>query len=221
MTIINKTDAEEFSDFYIKENVVPIYSTLCDGAANSETLNILGFVKSEKIMLQSLVTAEHARRLKVKLTYDMDIDLPNRGIALAIPLSSITSKALLEKIQSHCPNTNQEEIRITDERKLNMELIISICPKGNSADVMKAARTAGATGGTIVKAKGTAREGLDKFFGMALSDEKEIIYIVTQKEKRNDIMQAVVSHVCTDGEQHPIAFSLPVADVAGLRLMRE
>ena len=55
-----------------------------------------------------------------------------------------------------------------------MELIITICIKGNSDNIMKLAREAGATGGTVIKAKGTA-SGSDMFFGMAISDEKEII----------------------------------------------
>lgn len=222
ITIINKADAKEFWNFYVKENVSPIYSTLCDGTANSETLSILGVEKSEKILMQSIVTEGQVKKLKVKLTYDMDIDLPNRGIALAIPLSSIASRALCEKIQSHEPQTQDEdEIKFYDERKLSMELIVSICPKGNSADVMKTARAAGATGGTIIKAKGTASDGLDTFFGMSISDEKEIIYIVAKKEKRNNIMQAIASHTCGSENHHPIAFSLPVSDVAGLRLMKD
>ncbi len=222
ITIVNKDDADEFSAFYVRENVAPIYSTLCDGATNSKTLSILGFEKSEKMLMQSIVTEGQVKKLKVDLTYEMDIDLPNRGIAVAIPLSSIASRALCEKIQSHEPKTpSEDEIKFFDERKLNMELIVSICPKGNSADIMKAAQGAGATGGTIVKAKGTAREGFDTFFGMSISDEKEIIYIVAKKEKRNAIMQAIASHNCGDENHHPLAFSLPVSDVAGLRLMKD
>ncbi len=222
ITIVNKSDADEFLEFYAKENSVPIYSTLCDGAANSETLSILGFEKSEKMLMQSIVTEGQVKRLKVNLTYDMDIDLPNRGIAVAIPLSSIASRSLCEKIQSHEPEPDGEnEIKFNDERKLNMELIVSICPKGSSADVMKTARAAGATGGTIIKAKGSSREGFDTFFGMSISDEKEIIYIVAKKEKRNSIMQAIASHNCGDENHHPMAFSLPVSEVAGLRLMKD
>ena len=220
ITIINKDDSDEFSEFYVKENVAPIYSTLCDGATNSETLSILGFEKSEKMLMQSIVTEGQVKKLKIDLTYEMDIDLPNRGIAVAIPLSSIASRALCKKIQSHEPKT-QSEIKFNDERKLNMELIIAICPKGSSADIMKTARTAGATGGTIIKAKGSAREGFDTFFGMSISDEKEIIYIVVKKEKRNDILQAIASHNCGDEDHRPLAFSLPVSDVAGLRLMKD
>lgn len=221
MTIIKKNDEEEFSDFFIKHNALPVYSTLCEGTTNSDTLSILGIEKSQKVLMQSIVTEDHAKKLKIDLTYDMDIDLPDRGIAISIPLSSIVSKTLLEKIRDQGQTVcSEDKIQFSDERKLNMELIISICPKGNSTEIMKAARTAGAAGGTIIKAKGTAGEGLDTFFGMSISNEKEIIFIVAKKDVRTPIMQAISSYKSPEGLQ-PITFSLPVSDVAGLRLMRE
>lgn len=219
ITIINKRDFAEFEKFFAAHKVSPIYETLCDGAAASDTLSILGFEKSEKTIMQSLVTGPQVRALTHDLTYDMDIDLPNRGIALAVPLSSIVSRALTERISAQGESIAPPQDTDT-ERKTNMELVIAICSKGNSAEVMKLARAAGASGGTIVKAKGTAPEGMDTFFGMSLSNEKEIIYIVTKKEKKNEIMQAVVSFKTAEG-LHPIAFSLPVSDIAGFRLMKD
>lgn len=218
ITIINKSDSAEFEEFFASHKISPIYETLCDGAAASDTLSILGFEKSEKAIMQSLVAESAVSRLTHDLTYDMDIDLPNRGIAVAIPLSAITSRTLAERISTQ----SEAQIPSDDvkERRTNMELIIAICSKGNSAEIMKLARGAGASGGTIIKAKGTAPEGMDTFFGMSLSNEKEIIYIVTKKEKRNDIMQAIVSWGTPEG-LHPIAFSLPVSDAAGFRLVKD
>ena len=64
-----------------------------------------------------------------------------------------------------------------------MELIIAICNKGHTEDVMECARGAGAGGGTVLHAKGTAgSEYAEKFFGLSLVDEKEIIYIVSKKD---------------------------------------
>lgn len=220
MTIIKKNDESEFLEFFLKHNAVPVYSTLCEGATASDTLSILGIEKSEKVIMQSVVSGEHERMLHEGLTYDMNIDMPDRGIAMSVPLSSIASRTLLERIEKQCPETGADKIKFDYERKLNMELIIAICPKGNSAEVMKAARAAGATGGTIIKAKGTAREGLDSFFGMSISNEKEIILIVAKKDTRTPIMQSVASYKSPEGIG-AIAFSLPLSDVSGLRLVRE
>ena len=216
ITIIKKSDGKEFLDFFLEHKVSPIYSTIGHGAATSKTLSLLGFEQSEKLVVQSIVTAAKMYGLKTDLTKKMSIDLPDRGIALAIPLTSIASKRVLDYILSE-QTTEESENQVTSERKIEMELIIAICLKGNSDKIMAVAREAGATGGTIVKAKGTA-SGSDMFFGMAISDEKEILYIVSRKEKKSDIMKAIASYTNEHGT-HPITFSLPVTETAGFRLL--
>ena len=102
-----------------------------------------------------------------------------------------------------------------------MELIIAICNKGYTEDVMEAARGAGAGGGTILHAKGTGTEYAEKFFGLSLVDEKEIIYIVSKKDKRSAIMQAITDKAGAGSKAHALVFSLPVTDTAGFRLYEE
>ncbi len=217
ITIIKRSDAKEFLDFFIKHKATPMYSSICEGATTSETLSLLGLEHSEKVLMQSLVTHNKVCELTDALTHTMSIDLPNRGIALAVPLSSIVSKKVLGHIIRN-DDEAQVEHDHSFERKIQMELVISICAKGHSDEIMKAARAAGATGGTIVKAKGTASVGTDTFFGMAISDEKEITYIVTRKEQRSDIMKAIAEYTYED-HAHPIVFSLPVTETAGFRLL--
>ncbi len=216
MTIVRKADEKEFSEFYLSHGAAPIYSSICHGTATSKTLDLLGLEKSEKMMMLSFVPHNKIQELREGLTYRMQIDLPDRGIALAIPLSSLASRRVLGHI---IKDENEENIDIENtERKIDMELIVSICAKGHSDEIMDAARQCGARGGTIVKAKGTASAGTDKFFGMAISDEKEITYIVAKKEQRSDIMKAIAGYTYADGA-HPIVFSLPVTETAGFRLI--
>ena len=217
LSIIKRADAEEFASFYLERGAAPIYSSLCEGTARSETLDLLGLEHSEKVLMQSIVTHNKMYELKHSLTRDMNIDLPDRGIALAIPLSSLASRKVLSHI---IKDESEENFTPPDiyERKIDMELVISVCAKGHSNEIMKAARAAGAAGGTIMKARGTAAEGTDTFFGMAISDEKEITYIVTRKEQKTDIMKAIASYTYAEGA-HPIVFSLPVTETAGFRLL--
>ncbi len=216
MTIIRKTDEKEFTEFFLSRGAAPIYSSICHGTATSKTLDLLGLEKSEKMLMQSFVPHNKLSELKGGLIRDMEIDRPDRGIALAIPLGSIASRRVLGHI---IKDENEENIQTeNDERKMGMELIVSICAKGHSDEIMDAARQAGARGGTIVKAKGTASTGTDKFFGMAISDEKEITYIVAKREIRSDIMKAIAGYTYADGA-HPIVFSLPVTETAGFRMV--
>ena len=216
ITINKKSDSKEFLDFFLRHNVAPIYSAIGHGAASSETLSLLGLEQSEKTVNHSVVTRGKMYELKDALTHEMSLDLPDRGIAVIIPLTSIASRRVVEHIISEQKNKayeNQEK----RERKIEMELIITICIKGNSDNIMKVAREAGAAGGTVIKAKGTA-SGSDMFFGMAISDEKEMIYIVSRKEQRADIMKAIASYTNEHGT-HPLVFSLPVSETAGFKLI--
>ncbi len=216
MTIIKKSDEKEFSEFFLSLGAAPIYSSICHGTANSRTLDLLGLEKSEKMLMQLIIPHNKIQELINGLTHKMQLDLPDRGIALVIPLAALASRRVLGHI---IKDENENNIQIEDkERKTDMELIVSICAKGHSDEIMNAAREAGARGGTIVKAKGTASAGTDKFFGMAISDEKEITYIVAKKEQRSDIMRAIAGYTYADNA-HPIVFSLPVTETAGFRLL--
>ena len=87
--------------------------------------------------------------------------------------------------------------------------------------VMDAAREAGADGGTVLQAKGTGMEHAEKFMGVSLDAEKEMIFIVTRTEQKNSIMQAVMEKVGVESKAQAIVFSLPVTDTAGLRLIED
>ena len=138
MTIVKKTDEKEFVDFYLSHGAAPIYSSICQGSANSKTLGLLGLEKSEKMLMQSLVPHNKISELKRGLIREMEIDRPDRGIALAIPLSALASRRVLDHILK---GEVEENIQNTsDERKIDMELIVSICAKGHSDEIMNAAR---------------------------------------------------------------------------------
>jgi len=101
------------------------------------------------------------------------------------------------------------------------ELIVVIANQGNIEVVMDAARGAGAYGGTVIHAKGTGMEQAEKFMGVSIAAEKEMIFIVAKKEQKNDIMKAIMEQAGIETEAKAIVFSLPVTDTAGLRLLEE
>jgi len=71
------------------------------------------------------------------------------------------------------------------------KLITVIVNHGYADDLMAAARTAGAKGGTIITGRGTGTEEDVKFFGISLVPEKEILLIVAEKESVPAILDAV------------------------------
>ena len=98
----------------------------------------------------------------------------------------------------------------------NHEVIIAIVNAGFAEDAMDVAREHGARGGTILNARGVAREKEAAFFGITIHAEKEILMIVVEKESRDAILNALYKEMGMDKKAQGIAFSLPVSDAAGL-----
>lgn len=161
ITISRKSDAEEIIELYKKLDVPRLYCTLARGTAKSQTLDLFGIEQSEKVVHQAVITHNKLYELKKTLETDFQIDLPDRGIALAVPLASISTKNTLDFFSG---GHAEDEMTDTEQKeKSTMELIIVICNKGYTEDVMEAARKAGAGGGTILHAKGTGTEYAEKF----------------------------------------------------------
>lgn len=214
ITIIQRSDAAEYEDFYLDHGVNVTYSIPCNGTAHGKTLSLLGIERTEKTMLFSAISEPTLKELKRSLTVDMKIDLPNRGVAMAVPMSGIGGKSTLEFFTAG-QNIESES---TEEKKMqsDYELIIAIYQKGYTDLVMDAAREVGARGGTTIRAKGTAA-GAEKFFGLSLAEEKEIVFIVAHMAQKKDIMKAIMQKAGVDTKAHALVFSLPVSETAGFR----
>ena len=220
LTVIRRDDAEEYEEFYRNNNVSVIYNALCNGTAHEKKLALLGIEKTDKALLISPVAGSHLKDIIHRLTVGMKIDLPDRGVAMAVPLSGIGGAKTLEYFSGI--TTGEEETQNTDtktedtEMESTHELIIAIYEKGYTDLVMDAAREAGAYGGTTIRAKGTGA-GAEKFFGLSLAEEKEIVLIVSGKEQKKDIMKAIMQKAGIDSKAHALVFSLPVSETAGFR----
>ena len=98
----------------------------------------------------------------------------------------------------------------------NHEVIFAIVNSGYAEDAMEVAREQGVRGGTILNARGVAREAEAAFFGITIHAEKEILMMVVEKEIRDNVLNALYKQLGMDKKAQGIAFSLPVSDVAGL-----
>ena len=96
------------------------------------------------------------------------------------------------------------------------EVILAIVDDGYAEDVMDVAREQGARGGTILSARGVAKEEAAAFFGITLHSEKEIVMMVVPKQIKNAVLNAIYKEMGMSRKAHGIAFSLPVTDTAGL-----
>ncbi|MBQ7638426.1 MAG: P-II family nitrogen regulator [Clostridia bacterium] len=186
------------------------------GTASNERLDMLGMDDHERAIMLSVMTEDIWHSVKRSLQRDFNIDAPGGGIAFTVPLSSVGGKTSLRILtkDSGFVKGDEEELKNTEH-----ELIIAVCEQGYSEMVMDAAKKADAGGGTIIRARGTGVHSSEKFLGISLAGEKDMIFIVCKTEKKNDIMTSVIKEAGPDSRAKAIVFSLPVTDTAGLRLI--
>ena len=100
--------------------------------------------------------------------------------------------------------------------KYTHEAIFCIVNDGYSEAVMEAAKKFGARGGTVMNARGTAGKEAEKFFGITVQPEKEIVMILVPAELKESILNALYEEVGLDTAGQGIAFSHPVDGVVGI-----
>ncbi len=217
-TILDRKKALEYQEFYKTNGQQVIYGTLGLGTVANDVLDYLGLESNEKAVLFSVMEEGTWSITKKKLQKELQIDAPGGGIAFITPMGSIGGKNALQFLTQKEDYKKEEETTLKDT---NHQLIIVIAEQGYTNLIMDAARGAGAYGGTVIHAKGTGMEYAEKFMGVSIAAEKEIIFIVTQTAQKNDIMKAIMKDAGPDSKAKAIVFSLPVTDTAGLRLVED
>lgn len=217
-TIINRNLAKKFLKLYDEEGLEVMLFTLGAGTASGDVLDYLGLESTEKAVIFTVLEEGRWLATKKDLQKKFQIDAPGGGIAFIVPLSSIGGKKTLQFLIANQEFQKEEESVLKDTVH---ELIVVIANQGYIDLVMDAARGAGAYGGTVIHAKGTGMEQAEKFMGVSIAAEKEMIFIVAKKEQKNDIMKAVMEQAGIESKAKSIVFSLPVTDTAGLRLLED
>ena len=218
VTITTRKLTQKFINFYNEMDLPVSFITLGNGTASSEILDYFGLDGSEKSVLFHVVTDKKWKETKRQLRLKMNIDVPGVGISFLIPLSSIGGMKALNYLTAQQEYVKGEESSLKDTK---YELLVTIANQGYSEPIMNAARKVHAAGGTVIHAKGTGTHLAQKFMGVTLVPEKEMIFIVVRKDQKNDIMRAIMDEAGTGTKAGAIVFSLPVTDTAGMRLMEE
>ena len=208
ITIPDRSRGEEFANWYQKQGIPLVMTTLGNGTATTEILNLLGLEATEKAVL--FCVAARSPRLVRRAAKDLWLDVPGRGVLMTVPISSMGVAAKEYLLQGQ----EAEEIM---ESKQTHELVVAIAKQGHTDQVMNAARSAGATGGTVVHAKGAGTDLAKKFFGVSIATERELVFILVKAENRKDIMKAIIAQAGVKTEAEAMVFSMPVSDIAGLR----
>jgi nitrogen regulatory protein PII len=221
--ITDRSNSENFIQLYQEHRLPLILAALGRGTTSFALLETLGLIASEKAVLFTVATRKKIRSVMREINVSLGIDRPGTSVIFTIPVSSVGGKVTAQFLsESNSTERKENTMESKTEVEAEFELIIAIANEGYSDLLMEAARTkGGATGGTILHARGIGKEMTQKFFGIALSDEKEMALIVCGTKHRNKIMQSILAEAENTKEAGAIVFSLAVSSASGLWTLRE
>ena len=172
------------------------------GTASNSVLQLLGLGDTTKDITMNIVAAEICSKVCSAIEEVCLTKKAHFGVLFTIDVGGFVKAGNTEKAQEIKTSAGQGE-----ENMEKYEMINIIVNKGYAEDAMAAARKAGAGGGTIIGARGTAREGDATFFGVDIVPEKEMLMILVPQNKRDEIVNAVSSLACFEKAGSGIIFS--------------
>ena len=216
ISIVDRGRREDMVSVLEANRAQLILSLLGRGTAMKEHLLLYGLEATEKAVICTVAGGEQTRQIIKSAKRRLFIDIPGNGILMAVPVKSVGGGRTLAYLTDNTvPDGGVPEL------KFDYELIVMVLNEGRTDMVMNAARRAGAGGGTVLHAKGTGAKRGDKFFGVSLADEKEMIFIVSKSEEKAAIMRAIADDTGPGTPAGAICFSLPISAVAGLRVLED
>ena len=214
ITIVDYSLGDILSNLYKKSNMPIFLLTHGYGTAKSAIYDILGYGSPKKLISVSIQTKDMSNYFINQLHNKIDLNKPGTGIACTVSLSSVNN-ALSKALRQADDNLKigSEDMALTS--KTPYHLIITIVNSGYFEQVMEAAKAAGATGGTLVHARGLGSKEAVKYLGITIQPEKDLVLILTPQEKKLAIMESIVHEVGLNTAGMGICRSLPVNNALG------
>lgn len=101
---------------------------------------------------------------------------------------------------------------------MHFKLIIALVEDAQTDAVMEAARSAGATGATVLnQVRGEGAQTMKTFFGLELETQRDMLLFLVEEHLSRQILEHIADIGCFDDHQGAgIAFQIDVEDAVGV-----
>lgn len=231
-SIVERGKGKEIVKLYNNANVKFHYQTIGHGTATSEIMDILGLDSKDKDIVISFAAESLINHLVYRMSDELRGAVDTKGVLFDLPLTAMSNMivavlnipvqeekkspvpgiadTLLEKafMDEEQKDSGKEEPVMSSENKHSL-ILISV-NQGYSENVLDTAKKLGARGGTILRGRFSGAKALEKYQGISIQAEKELIIIVVPNEIRNSIMDAVNAEHGIRTEAQAIVCSMKV-----------
>jgi hypothetical protein len=214
VSIVERGKGTGLMAHYRNYNVIHNSQAAGRGTAASHVLDTLGFGTTERDIVLSVGPRDTMRQIMYYLKDDDRSKLGAPGIAFTLNISGMT--AILAVGLSRLEEMEPEKGEMFMESGNHHSLILVAVNQGYTDAVMDTARSAGARGGTVIRARWTGAGEVEKFVGITLQSEKEILAIVAHNRERAAIMEAIDRIHGLRSSAQATVISLPIDHTARL-----
>lgn len=165
------------------------------GTAANSVLQLLGLGDTSKDIVYVVVPSDIKDNVLNAIITAANEKKAHFGVLFTIDVGNFI-KAGSDSSLAQSKEYEEENTKGDISMENSYQMINVIVNKGYAEDAMAAARKAGAGGGTIIGARGTAREDDAAFFGMKIVPEKDMLMILVPSDKKDDIVKAITDLPC-------------------------
>ncbi len=174
------------------------------GTASSRLLAFLELQDVRREVLMVVVAHGHTDAVVDALDKEFALRKPNRGMAVTIQLSGLFGAG------GAFDENQKERVRAMHRA------IFAVVDRGRSEEVVEAAKSAGARGGTVIHGRGSGIHETEKLFAMPIEPEKDIVLMVVQSEIEDQVVGAVRTRLQMDMPGNGVLFVIDVQGALGL-----
>lgn len=208
LSIIERGKAKAYIEMLDKRKIGFRLQCVGQGTASSEMMDILGLGSSDKDIVLSYAPRKMVAALAAELTKDLSSGMGYNGLMMLLSTSAINNIAaelLTQTVQTENSEIEGEESAMKSE--YHHSLILITVNQGYTDGVMQTAKKAGATGGTVIRAR---LAGAEQVMALQVQEEKEIIAILAPDSVRNQIMEEVNKEFGLRSDARGVVCSVPV-----------
>ena len=180
------------------------------GTAPTEMMDILGLGSNDKDIIVSVAAKKSIKSLMADFGSNFASYSQYGGLMMVLKMAAST-RLLTEMLHHNLTQNDEKEganVAMKNEHKHN--LIFITVDQGFSDDVMRVAKQAGATGGTVIKGRIAST---DMFIELAEADveaNREIICIMAARKVGAEIMERVNAEFGITSAAHGTLCALPI-----------
>lgn len=215
VSIVNQQDNLHLKEVLDEFSIALSVTFAGRGTARSAVLDYLGIGETEKSVIFSLFPESDEDAILRELRTQMSLYLVGRGISFTVPLSAV-SEIVANGLAGAATSKTVDRSKIMTNENRTYDLIVAIVDSNYTDEAMEAARSVGAAGGTIIRARTLSNAKAEQFIGITLAAEQEVLLILTKRESRNMIMDALKERVGLKSEAGGVIFALPVDRTVGI-----